>query len=66
MKPETVVLEMCQDRYDHWFYDAISHPNYDRTLSDIHKILEEFEHGLHLLWNTFLSLSTNHTFGGSP
>ena len=34
------MLEMCQDRYDHWFYDAISHPNYDRTLSDIHKILD--------------------------
>jgi len=40
IKPETVVLEMCQDRYDHWFYDAISHPNYDRTLSDVHKILD--------------------------
>lgn len=40
VKPETVVLEMCQDRYDHWFYDAISHPNYDRTLSDVHKILD--------------------------
>ena len=40
MKPETVVLEMCQDRYEHWFYDAISHPNYDHTLSDIHKILD--------------------------
>ena len=31
---------MCQDRYEHWFYDAISHPNYDRTLADVHKILE--------------------------
>ena len=40
VKPETVVLEMCQDRYDHWFYDAISHPNYDRTLTDVHRILD--------------------------
>lgn len=40
VKPESVVLEMCQDRYEHWFYDAISHPNYDRTLTDIHKILD--------------------------
>ena len=40
VKPETVVLEMCQDRYEHWFYDALSHPNYDKTLSDIHQILD--------------------------
>ena len=40
VKPESVVLEMCQDRYEHWFYDAISHPNYDRTLSEVHKILD--------------------------
>ena len=35
-----VVLEMCNDRYDHWFYNAISHPNYDHTLMDIHRILD--------------------------
>ncbi len=40
VQPETVVLEMCQDRYEHWFYDALTHPNYDRTLNDIHKLLE--------------------------
>lgn len=40
VKPEVVVLEMCQERYDHWFYDAIAHPNYDNTLMDIHRILD--------------------------
>jgi hypothetical protein len=40
LKPEAVVLEMCEDRYDNFYYDIISHPNYDRTMSDIHKILD--------------------------
>ncbi len=38
--PETVLLELCQDRYEHWFYDALSHPNYDRTLTDVHRLLD--------------------------
>jgi len=41
VKPEVVVLEMCQDRYDHWFYDAIAHPNYDKTLIDLHRVLDQ-------------------------
>lgn len=40
IKPEAVVLEVCDDRYDHFFYDVISHPNYDKTFGDIHKILD--------------------------
>ena len=40
VKPESVVVEMCQDRYDEIFYDVVSHPNYDHTLSAIHKILD--------------------------
>lgn len=40
IKPEAVVLEVCEDRYDHFFYEVISHPNYDKTFSDIHKILD--------------------------
>lgn len=40
IKPEAVVLEVCEDRYDHFFYDIISHPNYDKTFGDIHKILD--------------------------
>lgn len=40
MKPEAVVLEICEDRYENWFYDIISHPNYEKTLSDVHKILD--------------------------
>ena len=40
VKPEVVVLEMCNERYEHWFFDAISHPNYDHTLMDVHRILD--------------------------
>lgn len=40
IKPESVVVELCQDRYDEWYYDIISHPNYDHTLNNIHKVLD--------------------------
>ena len=60
MKPETVVLEMCQDRYEHWFYDAISHPNYDHTLTDIHKILSS-DTPEHLLSYKNIDLSKSST-----
>lgn len=39
VKPEVVLLEMCNERYEHWFFDAISHPNYDHTLMDVHRVL---------------------------
>jgi pheromone shutdown protein TraB len=61
LKPEVVVLEMCQDRYDHWFFDAIAHPNYDRTLMDVHKILDVGKgEGLADYKGLDLSKSTSH------
>lgn len=41
VKPETVVLELCEDRYEDWFYDISSHPNYDKTMTELHKLLEK-------------------------
>ena len=29
VKPDTVLIELCQERYDSWLYDIISDPNYD-------------------------------------
>lgn len=36
VRPESVVVELCQDRYDDYFYDAITHPNYDNTMRTVH------------------------------
>ena len=41
IKPENVVVELCDERYDSWYYDIISHPNYDNTISDIHYLLDK-------------------------
>mmetsp|Transcript_34986 Transcript_34986/g.26113 ORF Transcript_34986/g.26113 Transcript_34986/m.26113 type:complete len:266 (+) Transcript_34986:252-1049(+) len=48
-KPENVILELCQERYDSWYYNILSHPNYDRTINDIHKILDKEEAEMELL-----------------
>ena len=32
LRPESLVLEMCDDRYDRWLKDVIAHPNYDSTI----------------------------------
>ena len=32
---------MCDERYDRWLADVVSHPNYEKTISEIHKILDE-------------------------
>ena len=36
---ENVVLELCDERYEDEFYEIISHPNYDRTFNQVHKLL---------------------------
>lgn len=55
------MLEMCQDRYDHWFFDAIAHPNYDRTLMDVHRLLDVGKgEGLADYKGLDLSKSTSH------
>ena len=45
-------------------YHSHSHHNNGYNTDDIDRIVEEFESNLHLLWDTFLSLSTNHTLVG--
>jgi hypothetical protein len=40
LQAENVVLEMCDERYNDELYDIISNPTYDRTLLQVHKILE--------------------------
>lgn len=40
LQAENVVLEMCDERYKEELYDIITHPNYDRTINQVHRILE--------------------------
>ena len=39
--PEQVVLEMCDERYRDELEDIVSHPNYDRTMSQVHRLLSQ-------------------------
>jgi len=32
LRPESLVVEMCDDRYDRWLKEVIGHPNYDSTI----------------------------------
>lgn len=41
MGPEQIVIEMCDERYEDEIQDIISHPNYDRTMSQVHKLLSQ-------------------------
>lgn len=41
MGPEQLVLEMCEERYEDEMQDIIGHPNYDRTMSQVHKLLSQ-------------------------
>ena len=38
---ENVVLELCEERYEDELYEIISHPNYDRTFAQVHKLLNQ-------------------------
>jgi hypothetical protein len=40
MRPESIVVEMCDERYDRWLADVVAHPNYEKTISEVHKILD--------------------------
>jgi len=33
LRPESLVVEMCDDRYDRWLADVVAHPNYVSTVS---------------------------------
>lgn len=41
MSPEQVVLELCEERYQDELQDIISHVNYDRTMTNVHKLLSQ-------------------------
>ncbi len=41
IQPENVVLEMCDERYSDEIYEIISHPNYDKTFTQVHKFLDK-------------------------
>lgn len=36
---ESVVLELCEERYQDELSEIVSHPNYDRTMATVHKLL---------------------------
>jgi pheromone shutdown protein TraB len=40
VRPESIVVEMCDERYDRWLADVVAHPNYEKTISEVHKILD--------------------------
>jgi len=37
---DNVILELCEGRYNDELYEIISHPNYDRTLSFVHRAFD--------------------------
>ena len=32
LRPETLVVEMCDDRYERWLAEPMDHPNYENTI----------------------------------
>jgi hypothetical protein len=41
LRPESLVVEMCDDRYERWLADVVAHPNYEATISNVHQILDK-------------------------
>ena len=41
IRPETLVVEMCPDRYDRWIADVENHPSYEATMQIIHNVLDK-------------------------
>lgn len=39
--PEEVVMEMCDERFDEEIRDIITHPNYDKVINKVQKLLRE-------------------------
>jgi len=29
LRPESLILELCEDRYSRWLEEVVGHPNYD-------------------------------------
>ena len=40
LRPDSLVVEMCDERYDRWLADVVNHPNYESTIQEVHKILD--------------------------
>lgn len=40
LRAESVVLEMCEERYAEEMQDILEHPKYDNTMATVHKLLE--------------------------
>ena len=40
-RPDSLVVEMCDDRYGRWLSDVVAHPNYETTISSVHKIIDK-------------------------
>jgi len=41
LRPDAMVVEMCEDRNQRWLSDVVAHPNYDATISDINEMLNK-------------------------
>ena len=41
LQAENVVLEICDERYEEEIADIIGNPNYDRTLAQVHRLLDK-------------------------
>ena len=41
LRPDAMVVEMCDDRNQRWLSDVIAHPNYEATISDINEMLNK-------------------------
>lgn len=41
LQADNVVLELCDERYEEEMSDIISNPNYDRTLAQVHRLLDK-------------------------
>ena len=40
-RPESLILELCDDRYDRWLHDVVNHPSYDSMIQNVHTILDK-------------------------
>lgn len=41
LRPDSLVLEMCDDRFERWLNEIVAHPNYDTTMQNVHNILDK-------------------------
>lgn len=39
LRPDALVLEMCDERFEKWLSEIVAHPNYDTAMQNVHNIL---------------------------